>query len=71
MSAVAPVTSRALAAAATRRIAASSVLPQKVLAHFLGAPGTAPVPSRYERSLRPYAARVLRPAGTIYAGGDL
>jgi hypothetical protein len=63
--------SRARRRAATLRIAASSVLPQKVLAHFLGAPGTAPVPSRYERSLRTYAARVSRPAGTIYAGGDL
>ena len=70
MSAVAPVTSRALAAAATRRIAASSVLPQKVLAHFLGAPGTAPVTSRYERSLRPCAARVSRREATICSRGD-
>jgi hypothetical protein len=63
--------SRARMRAATLRIAASSVLPQKVLAHFLGAPGTAPVPVRYERSLRPCAACVSRPAGTTCAGGDL
>ena len=68
--AVNSLASRARMHAATRRIAASSVLPQKVLAHFLGAPGTAPVPFRYERSLRPSAARVSRPAATIYSGGD-
>jgi hypothetical protein len=68
--AVNSLASRARMRAAARRIAASSVLPQKVLAHFLGAPGTAPVPSRYERSLRPCAARVSRPASTICSGGD-
>jgi hypothetical protein len=62
--------SRARMRAATLRIAASSVLPQKVLAHFLGAPGTAPVPFRYERSLRPCAARVSPIQHTICAGSD-
>jgi len=63
--------SRARRRAATLRITASSVLPQKVLEHFLGGPGTARVPSKYERSLRPCSACVSRPAGAICAGGDL
>src|SRR5207344_3420133 len=55
MRAVAPCTSRTLAAAATRRIAASFV---------------APVPFRYERSLRPRAARVSPIQRTIRTGSD-
>jgi hypothetical protein len=48
--------SRARMRAATLRIAASSV---------------APVPFGYERSLRPCAPCVSRPAGTTCTGGDL
>ncbi len=55
MRAVAPRTSRTLAAAATRRIASSSV---------------APVPFRYDRSLRPSAARVSPIQRTIRTGRD-
>jgi hypothetical protein len=47
--------SRALPAAATRRVAASSV---------------APVASGYERSVRPCPARVSQVQGTTYSGGD-
>jgi len=62
------VASRARMRAATRRIAASSVAP--VLESSVGVRLKSDPHAVSQRSLRPCAARVSRPAATIYSGGD-
>jgi len=66
--AVNSLASRACMHAVTRSIAASSVAP--VLETVSGSDLSLTPTQSPKRSLRPSAARVSRPAATIYSGGD-